>query len=320
MNPFLLTLLTFLAVVLAIVGAYSILTDLYLRDRNRMSQRMEEEFRLKQRASAQGSHLIRSLGKVGKPVVDLNAPLGPWQRYQLLVEQSGLEITAVKLLVLSLLAGLAVGTVAGIVLGNLAAGAGLAVVVAAAPLWYVRRRRQQRQETMLKQLPDALDLIARVIRAGQSMAQSMRAVADEFQGPLAAEFAYCYEQQDLGLAPEVALQDMARRTGLLEIKIFIMALLVQKQTGGNLAAILENLATVVRGRFRVRDKIRVLTAEGRLQAVVLLALPPLMLLVMLFLNPNYTGVLLEHPYYLAGAVLSMAFGSWWIRRIVNFKF
>lgn len=320
MNPILLTLLTFLAVVLAIVGAYSILTDLYLRDRNRMSQRMEEEFRLKQRARAQGSHLIRSLDKAGKPVLDPNAALGPWQRHQLLVEQSGLDITPLRLLVLSLSTSLIVGSVVGIVVGNLAAGAGLAVVLAIAPLWYVQRRRQQRQVSMLKQLPDALDLIARVIRAGQSMGQSMRAVADEFQGPLAAEFAYCYEQQDLGLAPEVALQDMARRTGLVEIKIFIMALLVQKQTGGNLAAILENLAAVVRERFRVRDKIRVLTAEGRLQAAVLLALPPLMLVVMLFLNPGYTGVLLEHPYHLAGAVASMAFGSWWIRRIVNFKF
>src|SRR5215831_2903505 len=110
------------------------------------------------------------------------------------------------------------------------------------------------------------------------MSQALQAVADEFDTPISTEFAYCYEQQNLGLSPEVAMRDLARRTGLLEIKIFVLALLVQQQTGGNLAELLEKLADIVRERFRMRAKIKALTAEGRLQAIILLALVPLLFL------------------------------------------
>jgi tight adherence protein B len=173
---------------------------------------------------------------------------------------------------------------------------------------------------MMDQLPEAFDLMARIIRAGQTMAQSIQAVADEFDAPLAAEFAYCYEQQNLGLSPEASLRDLARRTGLLEIKIFVLALLVQQQAGGNLAELLDKLSTVIRERSRIRGKIRVLTAEGRFQAIVLLGLPPAMLLVLMFFNPEYGMVLFKHPSLLVGTFISEALGYLWIRRIVNFDF
>src|SRR5215831_5114775 len=116
------------------------------------------------------------------------------------------------------------------------------------------------------------------------MSQALQAVADEFDTPISTEFAYCYEQQNLGLPPEDAMRDLARRTGLLEIKIFVLALLVQQQTGGNLAELLDKLAAVIRQRTRVRSKISTLTAEGRVQALILLALPPLLLAAVLILN------------------------------------
>src|SRR5439155_11050220 len=125
--------------------------------------------------------------------------------------------------------------------------------------------------------------------------QAMQAVADEFDPPVAAEFAYCYEQQNLGLSPEISLRDLARRTGLLEIKIFVLALLIQQQAGGNLAELLDNLATIIRERFKIRGKIKTLTAEGRVQAAVLLALPPGMFLLILILNRSYGQVLIDHP-------------------------
>ena len=105
--------------------------------------------------------------------------------------------------------------------------------------------------------------MGRVVRAGQTISQALQAVADEFPPPIAAEFAYCYEQQNLGLSPESALRDLARRTGLLEIKIFVLALLVQQQTGGNLAELLDKLSGIIRERFRIRGQIKTLTAEGR---------------------------------------------------------
>ncbi len=105
------------------------------------------------------------------------------------------------------------------------------------------------------------------------MAQALQAVADEFAPPIAGEFAYCYEQQNLGLSPETAMRELARRTGLLEVKIFVTAVLVQQQTGGNLAEMLDKLSSIIRERYQLRGKIKTLTAEGRIQGIILLGLP-----------------------------------------------
>jgi len=216
--------------------------------------------------------------------------------------------------------GASLGLIAGLLHWNVLTGLAGAAVGAAIPFFYVSIKRQRRLNKMMDQLPEAFDLMARIIRAGQTMAQSIQAVADEFDAPLAAEFAYCYEQQNLGLSPEASLRDLARRTGLLEIKIFVLALLVQQQAGGNLAELLDKLSIVIRERSRIRGKIRVLTAEGRFQAIVLLGLPPAMLLVLLFFNPEYARVLFKHPSLLVGTFLSEVLGFLWIRRIVNFDF
>jgi tight adherence protein B len=187
-------------------------------------------------------------------------------------------------------------------------------------LLYVQFKRNARLEKLRTQLPDAFDLMGRVIRAGQTMSQSLMAVADEFPQPIAGEFAYCFEQQNLGLDSETAFRDLGRRTGLLEIKIFVLALLVQQQTGGNLAELLDKLSAVIRDRFRIRGQIKSLTAEGRMQGAVLLALPPALFLIMLFLNRNYASVLLEHPSLIVGTLISEVLGALWIRQIVNFDF
>jgi tight adherence protein B len=112
----------------------------------------------------------------------------------------------------------------------------------------VHLKRKARLEKLLSQLPDAFDLMGRVVRAGQTLSQGFQAVADEFAQPIAGEFSYCYEQQNLGLPPDVALRDLSRRTGQLELKIFVTAVLVQQQTGGSLAEMLDKLAGVIRQR------------------------------------------------------------------------
>src|SRR5262249_11898167 len=145
-----------------------------------------------------------------------------------------------------------------------------------------------------------------------------QAVVDEFDPPIATEFAYSQEQQNLGLLPEVTFREMAQRSDVLEIKIFVMAMLIQRQTGGNLTELLERLAALVRDRIRIRGHIKALTAEGRLQAIILLLLPPLMFLVMLGLYPDYAAELLVHSWLIVAMGCSMAIGAAWIHRIVNF--
>ncbi len=327
MDPTLLTLVTFLAVALVIVGISSLASDLVMRDKSRVSRRVDREL-LRQRVKARAGLTPEAMA--GQ---DLAPSLR--ERFEMMVEQSGLNLTAQGLLAAMAIAGLALGGLALLVRMGLGIWsiqenllpAGLAALVGVfLPLFHVQRKRKQRQDKLVAQLPDAFDLMARVIRAGQTMAQAMQAVADEFDAPIAVEFSYCYEQQNLGLSPDIALRDLARRTGVLEIKIFILALLVHQQTGGNLAELLDKLSGMVRERFRVRGKIRALTAEGRLQALVLLILPPALFLLLLVLNPNYGQVLLHQSLFLCnGDILILmgifeALGALWINKIINFDF
>src|SRR5262249_35160373 len=145
------------------------------------------------------------------------------QRFEAIVEQSGVRTTPARLLTLAACLGLSLGGVAGVsrqsvVLGGIATLLGFAI-----PLVYLLMKYKARQRQLLAQLPGAFDLMSRVIRAGQTMSQALQAVADEFDAPIAAEFSYCYEQQNLGLSPELALRDLARRTGVVEMKIFVLA-------------------------------------------------------------------------------------------------
>jgi tight adherence protein B len=319
--PALLTLLTFGAAITAVLGVYSIVSDLYLRDRSRVSQRVDDEFRKRQRDRARKSLLVKDFNQLvaeaGTEGVDRPTLR---QRFESMVDQSGLEVTPRKVLTIAAATGLGLGAIAGLLRQSIVVGAVAAVIGAAVPVAYVQIKRKARLEKLLSQLPDAFDLMGRVIRAGQTMSQALMSVADEFPQPIAGEFSYCYEQQNLGLPPEMALRDLARRTGLVELKIFVLAMVVQQQTGGNLAEMLDKLSAVIRERYKIRGQIKSLTAEGRMQAVVLLALPPAMFLIMLVLNRNYAVVLLDHPTLIMGTLACEGIGALWIRQIVNFDF
>jgi tight adherence protein B len=322
MNPLLLTLLAFLGGVLLITAIYSFISDLYLRDRERVSKRVDEEFRKGQREKARQSRLFKEFSEFASEATTEATEVAPslTQRLEAMIEQSGLNLTVKRLGTLMAAFGLGLGAILGLLRQSLLVGAVAALAGALGPFFYVRMRQKWRTQKLLSQLPDAFDLMARVIRAGQTMSQAMLAVADEFELPISAEFSYCYEQQNLGLPPEMALRDLARRTGLLEIKIFVLGLVVQQQTGGNLAELLEKLATVVRERFRLLAKIRALTAEGRFQAAVLLALPPGMFGMILLLNRSYAQILIDSPWMLVTIAIAELTGALWIRKIVNFDF
>ncbi len=320
MNPILLPILTFFATVAAVAGVYSVVSDLYLRDRARVSNRVDNEFRQRLRDRAKKSLAVKELremvpdGSAGDHRPSLR------QRIDAMVEQSGLALTPGQLLTITVVSGLALGALGGILRQSPLAAVVGALIGSFVPVAYVNWKRKSRMEKLLSQLPDAFDLMARVIRAGQTMAQGIQSVADEFASPVASEFAYCYEQQNLGLPPETALRELARRTGLIELKIFVLALLVQQQTGGNLAEMLDKLSGIVRERYKLRGKIKALTAEGRIQAIVLLALPPGMFTLMMFMNRDYSAVLLDHPPIIWGVLISETIGALWIRKIVNFDF
>ncbi len=323
--------LMFLAASAGVAAGYSIWRDLRQHGTFHARRRMESEFQKPVVKPATRTNLFKGVSQFDLSEIapdslpgmeaSLPEPERPdWRtRLQTMVAQSGLPLTPTQLAYLcaaAALFGLAIGL---LVHGPVVAGAA-SFALGLAPFLYVQHRQKARHDRLLLQLPAAFDLMARVLRAGHSVPQAFQTVADSFEPPIAGEFAHCQEQQNLGLLPEVTYRELARRTGVLEVKIFVMAMMIQRQAGGNLSEVLERLAALVRERVRLRNHVRTLTAEGRLQAVVLLVLPPIMFLVMRFINRPYADVLLEHSGLLAAMIASMAAGALWIRKIIQFDF
>ena len=225
---------------------------------------------------------------------------------------------------LILTVGLAVALGLG---GAIAFGFGIAPVVlaaigAAGPYVYVRRKRGARMDRFEEQLPEAVELIGRAIRAGHPLTAGLRMVSDEMQEPIAGEFRQVSEEQRFGMPFEDSVTALADRVPLVDVRILVTAVLIQREVGGNLAEILDKISYVVRQRFTIRRQLRVITAEGRMSMWVLMGLPPGMALILLMMNPAYMMTLFRdpigHAMIWASVVMSIA-GFIWIRKIVNIE-
>ncbi len=159
--------------------------------------------------------------------------------------------------------------------------------------------------------------MSRVLRVGQTTQSAFQVIANDFPTPIAEEFSQSFEQQHLGVSFEVALRDLARRTGIMEMHIFVVALIVNHRVGGNLAELLSKLANLIRLRVKMQGRVRALTGEGRMQAAVLLALPIVAFAVLLVLNRDYAQVLLDNPKLLGATALAQVAGAVWIRNIIR---
>jgi tight adherence protein B len=183
-------------------------------------------------------------------------------------------------------------------------------------------KRKRRLAAFGKLLPEALELISRALRAGHSLASGFKLVADEMAAPISTEFERCYEAQNLGVPLEEAIEEMTNRVPNLDLRFFATAVILQRQTGGDLAEILDKIGYLVRERFKIWGQIQALTGEGRLSGIVLLALPPALFVVMYYLNPGYSMTLFTDPMghqMLAGAIVMQIVGALVIKKIVNIK-
>jgi tight adherence protein B len=240
----------------------------------------------------------------------------------LFFEQADVSLSAARLAMIS--AGLAVlSSVVGIALRL----APLLFLVAslcmgAMPTMWVVLRRRRRLKAFGAQLPAALEMLARALRAGQSLAAGFGLVQTEIGPPLGKEFGRIFEEQNLGLPLEESLSAMANRTPNLDLKFFATAVILQRQTGGDLAEILDKIGDLVRQRFQIWGQIQALTGEGRLSGVVLLGLPVLLFFAIYHLNPGYVSVLFSDPLgkkMLAAAIVFQVIGALVIRKIVNIQ-
>jgi tight adherence protein B len=191
-------------------------------------------------------------------------------------------------------------TVTGLLVSSLALDTimlrvGGAAVCGLMPILYVSYKKHQRQRKFLRQLPEALDLIARALRAGHTFQVGLKMVGEEFADPMGTEFDKTLAEINFGAGVPEALKNLARRVDCPDLQFFVVAILIQRETGGNLAEIAENIAQLIRKRFELQDRVRALAAEGKLSAIILFALPFLIALGLSVMNPKYLGVLFTDP-------------------------
>jgi tight adherence protein B len=188
---------------------------------------------------------------------------------------------------------------------------------------YIQRARGKRLAVFEEQFPEAIDLIARGLRAGHALTTTLQLVGDEVPDPVGAEFRLLFEQQNYGMSLVDALRAFAQRVPIIDARFFVTALLTQREMGGNLSEVLDNLAAVIRERFRVKRQVRVVSAQGRITGIVLSCMPPALAVVLFIISPSQLRLLIEDPLgvqmVVVGVVLQVV-GVLAIRRIVEVEY
>jgi tight adherence protein B len=241
---------------------------------------------------------------------------------QLLVE-AGLEYTVGVFVLTTFVCGAAGAVVTWMVFHILAVAIVLGVAAALLPFTYVRFKRTKRLQLFEEQFPEAIDLIARALRAGHALTTGLGMVADEIPKPVGEEFRRLYDEQNFGMSLPEAMRAMAQRVPVLDARFFVTAVLTQREAGGNLSEVLDNLAAVMRERFKVKRQVRVASAHGRLSARILSLMPPVLAAVLFTLSPGFMNVLWEDPWglqLLMAAGLLQVIGSVIIARMVRIEY
>jgi tight adherence protein B len=236
-------------------------------------------------------------------------------------EQADLKMKPSALFGLALGFGLVGGLISTLLVNIYVAPVGGGVLFSLPFIW-LWCKRNSRLKKFAAQLPEAMELVARALRAGHSLAAGLHVVADEMPEPVSKEFGRVYEEQNLGISLEEALMHMCDRVPNLDLRFFVTSVNIQRQTGGDLAEILDRIGHIIRERFKILGQVKALTAEGRLSGIVLIALPIGLFLMMLHMKPDYVRLLWTDPMGIkmsVGAIILMIIGSYAIKKIVDIK-
>ena len=238
------------------------------------------------------------------------------------IQQSGAKMSISAVLLTSFGSGSGIALLAWMLVGQwgIAFAAGVAGLVV--PVIVLRKRRRDRLHKFEEQFPEALDLISRAIRAGHAFSAGLKMAADELDDPVGPEFRETFDEQNFGLPLKDALNNLSDRVPSLDVRFFATAVLIQRETGGNLSEILDNLAHVVRERFKILREVRVHTAHGRLTGYVLVALPAVLVVVLLFINPDQVNLLFRErmgQMMLTAAIVLQTIGYVWIKQVVKIE-
>jgi len=270
-----------------------------------------------------GGDIVKTLGEGPIPALDRmfgkserGSALGRW------IEQSGVKIS---LSAVVLIAAVCAGGCGLLVM--LATRTALLVPVGAAigcamPFVFLSVKRTRRLRNFEEHFPEALDLVARALKAGHAFVTGLKMVADEMEEPIGPEFRKTFDEQNFGLPLKDALENLTLRVPSLDVRFFATAVLIQRETGGNMAEILENLAHVVRERFKILRQVRVHTAHGRFTGYVLLALPAFLCIALSFINPDHMNLLFRERIgqtMLMVALGLQTVGYFWIRQVIKIE-
>jgi len=300
----LLSMLTFL-----IVTAVLVTISLFLGSNPHQEvvrRRMESVRKAERRGNVSLSvELVRDEMLSSVPVLHRFMMKWSWaSRFKDFLVQAGLKTRPAKILLISSVLGLAAFIITGRFFPHFPLPYIAAMVGVAAPFFYVAFLRRRRLAQFEEHFPEALDLLGRAVRAGHAFTTGLEMIAKESQEPIAGEFRTSFEEQNFGLPLRDALLNLTERVPLVDVRFFVTALLIQKETGGNLAEILDGLARVIRERFRIHREVQTRTAQGKLTAAILIAIPPFMMFALGALNPQYMNTLYNDR--LGPAILGVA--------------
>lgn len=320
-----LVVLAFITGVALVMGAFFLLTRVpSLMMQRKLDQRLEEIVSApEEKTHIPGASLVKNDG-AGR-LAGLDRLLGGSERGSALarwIEQSGAKIgvgTLLMIAVITALAGVLALSVATRAPWGLPLGAAIGF---AFPFLVLRMKRRRRLNTFEEQFPEGLDLISRALKAGHAFATGLKMVADEMPEPVGPEFRKTFDEQNFGLPLKDALDNLSARVPSLDVRFFATAVLIQRETGGNLSEILENLSHVVRERFKILRQVRVYTAHGRMTGWVLLALPAFLAVALMFINPDHMNLLFREAMgrqMLMAALVMQLVGYVWIQKVIKIE-
>ena len=315
--------LVFITCMLGVFGAYLLATRGTEAKRRRLRQRLADALLYSKRTGDEEVQLARQELMSEIPLLSRAlARVRLATSLRRMLDQADLHITVSRLLMLSAMAGLlAALAVSMLTVSKLLMAAG-GLAAAALPLLHIAYRRKRRLRAFLEQLPDALELMSRALQAGHAFVESLHMVSTEMPEPVATEFRKTYEEQNLGLSLKLALENLSERVPLLDLRLCVTAVLIQRETGGNLAEILEKVSHTIRERFRILEDLNTLTTSSRMSAWILCGLPVFVALAVTAMNPEYMRVLWNDPrghnlLYVAGFM--QISGMLIIRKILRIK-
>jgi tight adherence protein B len=319
----LISFIVFLFALFLVLGAYLAATHGSDAKRNRMRQRLSDA--LIHSAHTQDVDLILARNELMSEIPSVNRFLLRIQtalQLKRMLDQADLHITPSRLgmfsVMAAILAGLAVSMISSAILLVILG----ALIAASLPFVHVFWRRKKRFNDFLEHLPDTLELMSRALSAGHAFAEALHMVSTEMPDPIATEFRKTYEEQNLGLSLKLAMENLTQRIPLLDLRMCVTAVLIQRETGGNLAEILEKVAYTIRERFRIMGDLKTLTTSSRISAWLLCGLPIFVAVAVTVMNPDYMSVLWKDPrgHYLIGTAIGLQItGMFIVRKILDIK-